>query len=200
MATRPVVMSGPSGSGKSTLLNKLMDEYKNVFGFSVSHTTRKPRPGEQHGKDYYFVERAEMVRSIESGEFIESAEYSNNLYGTSKKAVDDVLKTGRICILDVDSEGVKSIKKTGLNARYVFIAPPSVQVLEERLRSRGTESEESLRKRMELALRELEYAKQPGTYDHSIVNGDLDVAYTALKDLLISDINAVMASSQRKEA
>ena len=140
---RPVVFCGPSGSGKSTLLKRLMAEYPNAFAFSVSHTTRKPRPGEENGKDYHYVSREEILAGIENGEFLEYAEFSGNYYGTSKKAVETVLSSGRICALDVDIQGVKNLKKTDLNPVYLFIKPPSLETLETRLRERGTETEDS---------------------------------------------------------
>lgn len=188
---RPIVMSGPSGGGKSTLLNRLMKEFPDCFAFSVSHTTRKPRPGEQDGKDYFFVQRSEFEQMIEDGGFLEHAEFSGNRYGTSKKAVQDIQRTGRICILDVEVNGVKNIKKTDLNARYLFVKPPSMEVLIERLKSRGTESEESLNKRIASAKEAFDYAAQKGNYDHVIVNDNLDIAYEFFKGLLIKDIHAL---------
>ncbi|XP_035216711.1 guanylate kinase-like isoform X5 [Stegodyphus dumicola] len=126
---RPVVICGPSGSGKSTLLKYLMKEFPDYFGFSISHTTRKPRPGETQGKDYNFVDRKEFEEAIANGEFLEFTEFSGNIYGTSKKAVKNVQNQGRICILDIEIEGVKNIKKTDLNPRFIFIKPPSIEVL-----------------------------------------------------------------------
>lgn len=199
MAFQPVVLSGPSGSGKSTLVKKLMDEYKDCFAFSVSHTTRKPRPGEEHGKDYYFVSTDEMKKAIENGEFIEHAEFSGNFYGTSHKAVDDVSKTGRICILDVDMQGVKSIKRTTLDPRYIFLQPPSMATLEERLRKRGTENEESIKKRLDAATAELEYASVERTYDHTVVNDELEEAYEKLKGILIQDIDHLVKQREKRK-
>ncbi|XP_013407876.1 guanylate kinase isoform X2 [Lingula anatina] len=188
MQLRPVVFSGPSGSGKSTLVKRLMKEYEDCFAFSISHTTRKPRPGEQNGREYHFVTREEMEKAISNGEFVEHAEFSMNLYGTSKKAIEDVASTGRICILDIDLQGVKSIKKTNLNPRYVFVRPPNLQILEQRLKGRGTETDETLKKRLSTAQADLDYANQKGSYDHIIINDDLDIAYEKLKGILIEDI------------
>jgi len=151
-----VVLSGPSGAGKSTLLKRLLKEHGSVFGFSVSHTTRDPRPGEENGKDYYFVTREVMQRDIAAGDFIEHAEFSGNLYGTSKAAVRAVQAMNRICVLDVDLQGVRNIKKTDLRPIYVFVQPPSLDVLEQRLRQRNTETEESLAKRLAAARADLE--------------------------------------------
>ncbi|KAM5158424.1 guanylate kinase isoform 2-T2 [Mantella aurantiaca] len=186
---RPVVLSGPSGAGKSTLLKRLLNDYEGVFGFSVSHTTRKPRPGECDGKDYHFVSREEMQKGVDNGEFIESAIFSGNMYGTSKAAVHAVQAKNQICILDIDMQGVKNIKKTDLSPIYISIQPPSVEVLEKRLRDRKTESEDSLQKRLRAAREDIEISKEPGLFDAVIVNDDLEVAYGQLRDALEEEIN-----------
>ncbi|XP_056374675.1 guanylate kinase [Hyla sarda] len=188
---RPVVLSGPSGAGKSTLLKKLLKEYEGVFGFSVSHTTRSPRPGEVNGKDYHFVTREDMQCGIDGGDFIEHAVFSGNMYGTSKAAVQAVQAQNQICILDIDMQGVRNIKKTELNPIYISIHPPTVQILEKRLRDRNTESEESLSKRLRAAIEDLEISKEPGLFDRIIVNDDLEEAYAKLKDSLKEEIAAV---------
>jgi len=120
----PVVFSGPSGVGKSTLLKRLFKEFPDAFGFSVSHTTRPARPGEINGQDYHFVSREEMLKEIKANNFIEHAEFANKMYGTSKKSIQDVIATNKICILDVDEQGVKNIKGTDMTAKYIFIQPP----------------------------------------------------------------------------
>uniref|UniRef100_A0A665WLX6 Guanylate kinase n=1 Tax=Echeneis naucrates TaxID=173247 RepID=A0A665WLX6_ECHNA len=209
---RPVVLSGPSGAGKSTLMKRLMEDHQGVFGFSVSHTTRNPRPGEEDGKglnklpmllgatllpvadvfssedlemsNYHFTTREAIEEGISKGEFIENAEFSGNMYGTSKAAVEDVLAKNLICILDVDIQGVKRIKETDLNPIYISIQPPSMEILEKRLRDRQTETEESLQKRLEAARIDMELSKEPGVFDIVIVNDDLDKAYEQLKDIL----------------
>ncbi|XP_018531888.1 guanylate kinase isoform X3 [Lates calcarifer] len=228
---RPVVLSGPSGAGKSTLLKKLMKEYDSVFGFSVSHTTRKPRPGEENGKgtecsssfvtklmahflissqqfchfffpsvhtfpyfgvsDYHYVTREAMQAGIDKGDFIESAEFSGNMYGTSKAAVQDVQAKNLICILDIDMQGVRNIKETDLSPIYISIQPPSMEVLEKRLRDRKTESEESLQKRLHAAKVDMEFSKEPGVFDVVIVNDNLDEAYGQLKHTLLEEITKV---------
>uniref|UniRef100_A0A8C1PJ79 Guanylate kinase n=1 Tax=Cyprinus carpio TaxID=7962 RepID=A0A8C1PJ79_CYPCA len=182
---RPVVLSGPSGAGKSTLLKRLMKEYEGVFGFSVSHTTRNPRPGEENGKDYHFVTREKMQEGIDNGEFIENAEFSGNMYGTSKSSIEDVQAHNLICILDVDIQGVKNIKKTDLNPIYISIQPPSIEILEKRLRDRQTETEDSLQKRLEAARIDMELSKEPGVFDMVIINDDLEEAYEKLRSVLI---------------
>ncbi|XP_063742174.1 guanylate kinase isoform X6 [Eleginops maclovinus] len=188
---RPVVFSGPSGAGKSTLLKKLMKEYDGVFGFSVSHTTRNPRPGEENGKDYHYVTREVMQKAIDNGEFIESAVFSGNMYGTSKAAVQAVQAKNLICILDIDMQGVRNIKNKDLNPLYITIQPPSMAVLEKRLRDRKTETEESLQKRLHAAQVEMEFGKEPNVFDFLIINDNLDEAYGQLKETLREEINTV---------
>ncbi|XP_067326498.1 guanylate kinase isoform X2 [Anolis sagrei] len=193
---RPVVLSGPSGAGKSTLLKKLLKDYENVFGFSVSHTTRNPRPGEVNGKDYHFVTREEMQKEIDAGGFIENAEFSGNMYGTSKAAIQAVQAQNQICILDIDMQGVKNIKKTDLNPIYISVQPPSIDVLEKRLRDRQTETEESLQKRLTAARVDMELSKEPGLFDLVIVNNDLEAAYSELKSILADEIQKAQGSKK----
>ncbi|XP_055519707.1 guanylate kinase-like isoform X3 [Leucoraja erinacea] len=193
---RPVVISGPSGAGKSTLLKILFKEYATIFGFSVSHTTRSPRTGEENGKDYHFVSREEMLRGIAAGEFVESAEFSGHLYGTSKAAVQTVLSKNQICILDIDMQGVRNIKKTDWSAIYISIQPPSYKVLEARLKARQTETEEGLRRRLLAAKLDMEFSRQPGIFNLVIVNDNLEDAYSQLKSILLEEIE--MAKSLQK--
>ncbi|XP_029416448.1 guanylate kinase isoform X2 [Nannospalax galili] len=171
---RPVVLSGPSGAGKSTLLKKLLQEHGSIFGFSVSH--------------YYFVTKEVMQRDIAAGDFIEHAEFSGNLYGTSKAAVQAVQAMNRICVLDVDLQGVRNIKKTDLCPIYISVQPPSLDVLEQRLRLRNTETEESLAKRLAAAQADMESSKEPGLFDLVIINDNLDKAYAMLKQALSEEI------------
>lgn len=186
--SRPIVISGPSGTGKSTLLKKLFSEFPDKFGFSVSSTTRKPREGEVDGKDYNFVSVDKFKSMIEANKFIEWAQFSGNYYGTTVESVNKVTKSGKTCILDIDMQGVKSVKKTDLNARFLFVAPPSVDALRERLTGRGTETPESLEKRLSAATAELEYAKT-GAHDLTIVNDDLEKAYAKMKEFIFEEGN-----------
>ncbi|XP_053178422.1 guanylate kinase 1b [Scomber japonicus] len=188
---RPVVLSGPSGAGKSTLMKRLMKDHEGVFGFSVSHTTRNPRPGEEDGKDYHYTTKEAMQEGIERGDFIENAEFSGNMYGTSKAAIEDVQAQNLICILDVDIQGVNRIKETDLNPIYISIQPPSMEILEKRLRDRQTETEESLQKRLEAARIDMELSKEPGVFDVIIINDDLERAYEELKEILAEEIKKV---------
>ncbi|KAI8326207.1 guanylate kinase [Martensiomyces pterosporus] len=185
-AKAPIVVYGPSGTGKSTILKRLFAEYPSEFGFSVSNTTRKPRAGEVDGKDYHFLTREQFLSAVDRKEFIEHAEFSGNMYGTTIQAVKDVADAGKTCILDIDVQGVKSVKNTDLGARFIFVAPPSEEELEKRLRGRGTDDEASILKRLATAKSELEFAKQPGAYDIKIVNDDVDKAYKELVDFIFS--------------
>ncbi|CAH6722496.1 guanylate kinase [[Candida] jaroonii] len=182
--SRPVVISGPSGTGKSTLLKKLFAEYPDKFGFSTSHTTRQPRVGEVDGKDYHFTKVEDFKKLIDNKEFLEWAQFSGNYYGTSIKAVKDVAQQGKICLLDIDMQGVKSVKASDLNAKYLFVAPPSIEELKTRLVGRGTETEESINKRLDAATREMEYA-ETGAHDKIIVNNDLEEAYKQFKEFIL---------------
>lgn len=184
--SRPIVVSGPSGTGKSTLLKKLFAEYPDRFGFSISNTTRSPRAGEVDGEHYHFVNVDQFKKLIDEEKFIEWAQFSGNYYGTTIKAVKDVSDKGKQCILDIDMQGVKSVKKTDLNARYLFVAPPSIDELRSRLTGRGTETDDSLNKRIAAASAELEYA-ETGAHDLIIVNDDLDKAYKEFKQFIVDE-------------
>ena len=179
-------MSGPSGCGKSTLLKRLFADFPNEFGFSVSHTTRKPRAGELDGREYHFVTKEQMLSEIDQGKFIEHAVFGGNMYGTTFAAVEAVtLEHDKICILDVDRQGVESIKKCAdMDAYFLFIKPPSLEVLAQRLRGRGTETDESFEKRMASVASDMAFAEQPGAYDKAIVNDVLDTAYSELKSFV----------------
>jgi len=181
----PVVFSGPSGAGKSTLLKKLFAEFPDAFGFSVSHTTRQPRAGEVDGVDYHFVTREKMMEEIGANAFIEYADFASKMYGTSKKSIRDVAANNKICILDVDEQGVKNMKASDLDCKYVFVQPPSIEELEKRLRGRGSETEDSLKKRLETVQSALDFSKT-GCYDVVITNDDLERAYAELKNFLVA--------------
>eukprot|EP00088_Acartia_fossae_P012745 TRINITY_DN1659_c0_g1_i1.p1 TRINITY_DN1659_c0_g1~~TRINITY_DN1659_c0_g1_i1.p1 ORF type:complete len:195 (+),score=45.36 TRINITY_DN1659_c0_g1_i1:72-656(+) len=180
----PLVVCGPSGAGKSTLLKQMLEKYRQHFGFSVSHTTRKPREGEEDGKAYHFVTKENMEAAIGRGEFIEHAVFAGNMYGTSKAAVETVRSKGLICVLDIDVQGVKSIKQTDLNPNYLFVKPPSIEELEVRLKARGTETDESLTRRLEAAKKDMEYGDTPGNFHLVIINDDLPAAVQKLEDFL----------------
>jgi len=180
-----IVVSGPSGAGKSTLLKRLFAQHPDTFGFSVSHTTRAPREGEANGIQYYFVPRERFAELVGQQAFIEHTQFSSNCYGTSKRAVEDVAAKGRVCILDIEMEGVKQVKESTLPAKFVFIQPPSIEVLRARLEGRGTENASSIQKRLDQATKELEYAALPGSHDKIIVNDDLAKCYEEFHEYIM---------------
>uniref|UniRef100_A0A0N5AXR3 guanylate kinase n=1 Tax=Syphacia muris TaxID=451379 RepID=A0A0N5AXR3_9BILA len=175
---RPLVMSGPSGSGKSTIIQRTLHTYPDKFALSVSHTTRAPRVGEIDGVHYHFSDPETFQKMVENGEFLEYATFGGNLYGTSKKAVEDVQRKGKVCILDVELNGVRSIKKSDLDAVFVVVKPPDLETLTERLRNRKTETEDSLQKRLKHAVEDLKaISNEPTLFDYTIINDDLEKAY-----------------------
>ncbi|CDF41056.1 unnamed protein product [Chondrus crispus] len=189
---RPVIVfSGPSGVGKSTLMHRLMDEYPGRFDYSVSHTTREKREGEEDGVDYNFVQTEDFEKMIEEGQFVEYARVHGKYYGTSYDAVNAVLSLGNACILDLDVQGVDALwNKSGLDwdARLVWIAPPSLEALEERLLQRGTETSETLKIRLDTATREISYAATNSVFDFTIINENEDEAYGELRDYINKEL------------
>ncbi|KAL4176026.1 hypothetical protein KRP22_000981 [Phytophthora ramorum] len=176
----PIVIAGPSGVGKGTLINLLLEQFPDTFGFSVSHTTRGPREGEVNGVAYHFTEKEKVLKEIEAGLFLEHAEVHGNVYGTSKRAVQDVQEKGKICILDIDIQGVQQVKKSGIRAKYLFIAPPSMDELEKRLRGRATETEDKIQLRVKNAAGEVAFGQQPGVFDSILVNKVVDDSFREL--------------------
>ncbi|XP_014250479.1 guanylate kinase-like isoform X2 [Cimex lectularius] len=183
-----LVVCGPSGSGKSTLIQRLFKEYPDKFGFSVSHTTRKPRPGEIDGLHYYFTTKEQIEEGIRHGKFLETASFSGNTYGTSIDSVQKVCDEGKVCILDIETEGVKQVKQKDLDVILVFIKPPSLEVLEERLKARGTETEESLKRRLNVAKGEIEYGESEGNFHTIIINNELEEAYNTFKSFIMKAV------------
>ncbi|SMY29535.1 unnamed protein product [Zymoseptoria tritici ST99CH_1A5] len=184
---RPIVVSGPSGSGKSTLITRLLSQYPDRFALSVSHTTRQPRGTEKHGVEYNFVTREDFQELVKKNGFIEHAQFGSNLYGTSVQAVKDVAEKGRVCILDIEMEGVKQVKSTDLNARFIFLQPPSVEILEQRLRGRGTDKEEAIQERLKQAEKEIAYSKTPGVHERIVVNDDLEKAWGEFREFCLEE-------------
>lgn len=183
---RPIVVCGPSGSGKSTLLKRLLADHKDRFTFTVSHTTRQARKGELDGREYHFVSQDLMRKMIEQNEFIEHTTFSGNYYGTSKRAIRDALHKGKHLILEVDIEGVKALNCIEeLDPIFIFIKPPSKQLLLERLSSRETETIENLRRRLDRADEELKFADSGLVpFDLILINDDLEDTYRNLKMFL----------------
>lgn len=173
-----IVISGPSGVGKSTLLHRLFQEYPDDVCFSVSYTSRSPRIGENHGKDYYFTDNETFKSKIKNNDFLEWACVHGNYYGTGKSEVEKNLHSGKHCILDIDVQGAANVRSSGIPAMFLFIAPENIEILRCRLEKRGTESKETIAERLKNAVNEL---AQKDKYDHVIVNKDLDVAYKELQ-------------------
>mmetsp|Transcript_34014 Transcript_34014/g.53007 ORF Transcript_34014/g.53007 Transcript_34014/m.53007 type:complete len:184 (+) Transcript_34014:170-721(+) len=168
VAAKALIMAGPSGVGKGTLIEKLKKEFESSFGFSVSHTTRAPRPGEENGVHYHFTDVETVQKEIDEGKFLEHANVHGNIYGTSKAAVQKVGKDGKICILDIDVQGCRACRKANLEGIYVFVEPPSMEELEKRLRGRGTETEEKVLKRLANAKGEIDAKDEDGLFDHKV--------------------------------
>lgn len=199
LPVQPVVVFGPSGAGKSTLLKRVMDEFPGVFSLSVSHTTRGPRKGEQHGREYYFVTREQMREAIANGDFVEHAEFGGNIYGTSRKAIQDVARSNRVCVLDLEMQGCESMRQLSeFDPLFVFIQPPSLDTLEERLLARNSESAESLQRRMGEAEAALDYGRQPGKFDVVVVNDNLESACDKLKSALRPKVDEVQRLQEKE--
>jgi guanylate kinase len=180
---RLTVLSGPSGVGKRTVITALRRDHPDVW-VSVSCTTRRPRPGETEGLDYYFVDRERFAKMVEAGELLEHAEFAGNLYGTPRQAVLDHLAAGIPTILEIELAGARQVRRSMPGARFVFLAPPSLDVLIQRLRDRGTESAEAIAARLEHAQAELAAEKE---FDETIVNNDVDEAARELAALIAED-------------
>lgn len=174
------VVSAPAGCGKDTILNEMFKKNDSA-GYAVSATTRAPREGEVNGVHYHFLTREEFEKKIAEKEVLEYTEYCGNYYGTLKKSVDDLLEAGKDAILKIEVEGAMNIKRMFPEARMVFILPPSWEVLEKRLRDRGTETEDKIVERTKQARSEVGFAKN---YDYLIVNDDLDYAVSDLLTIL----------------
>jgi len=167
-----VVISAPSGTGKGTVINKLL-ELRPEFVFSISATTRNPRPGETDGIEYNFLTKEEFRQMISRDEFLEYAEYVGEFYGTPIKSINEAIELGKTIILDIEVQGAKQVMTKLPNAKTIFIVPPDMKELENRLRGRGTDSEEKLAARLEKACQEL---NERGLYDHIVINDNVSRA------------------------
>lgn len=174
------VFTGPSGAGKGTLLSRLREQDDRLF-YSISATTRAPRPGETDGVQYYFLSKADFEEKIAQNAFLEHARYVDNYYGTLEAPVNEKLDEGYDVILEIEVQGAMQVHKKRPDAVMVFIAPPSFEELAARLRGRGTEDEEKVRKRLETAREELE---QQDRFDYVVVNDEIDRAVDEIKDIL----------------
>lgn len=182
-----LILVAPSGGGKSTMTNRLLNDFDRIR-FSVSATTRAPRKGEKDGVHYHYLSRDEFKKRIDQGEFLEWEEfYNGTMYGTLRPVVENDLDKGYFILLDIDVLGAKNVKQQyGDDALAVFISPPSLDVLEQRLRARGTESEQTLKTRLERAEKEMNYASE---FDTVVVNDDLETAYSELKQIVSNYLN-----------
>ena len=172
-----IVITGPSGVGKGTLVRSLFQKYTDLY-FSISATTRKPREGEIDGKDYFFLSHEEFKMMIKKGDFLEWAEYAGNYYGTPRHNVESQISQGKKVILEIEVIGANLIKKSFVDALRIFILPPSMEVLEQRLKGRGTDSESAIIKRLNKAQEELKAQEE---FDVKIINDDLDIALQELE-------------------
>jgi guanylate kinase len=178
-----IVISAPSGTGKTTLCHMLLKEFKDLE-FSISYTTRKPREGEVNGKDYFFVNKETFQKMIDEGDFLEWAEVYGNFYGTSKSQILRALNEGKDILLDIDTQGALNVKENFPEAVLIFILPPSLEELERRLRNRGTDDEETIKKRLRIAREEI---KKALLYDYLIINDNLEVAFEKLKSIITAE-------------
>ena len=186
-----VIISSPSGAGKTTLSRRLLEEFAGQLEFSVSYTTRQPRKGERDGVDYRFVSRDEFDRMVDAGEFAEWAEVHGNRYGTARDVVDKALDGGRDVVFDVDWQGGRRLSAQWPDdALMIFILPPDLQTLEQRLRRRATDAAEVIERRLATALEELAHH---GEYTHRIVNDTLDSAYAALRAVYLARRDGIEA-------
>ena len=185
-----IVLSGPSGVGKGTVRKALFEMPEQEFVYSVSMTTRAPRPGEVDGVDYYFVSREEFERQIETGNLLEYAEFVGNYYGTPKDKVEEQLASGKEVILEIEVNGAFQVREKCKDAVFIFLVPPTRQALYDRLKSRGTECEERILARIEKADKEFKLAYQ---YDYIVVNDEI---YNAA-DRIMAIIRAEHAKSFR---
>lgn len=180
------VVTGPSGVGKGTILNKFFENNKKNVFYSVSMTTRKPRPVEINGVDYLFVSEEEFKKAVLNDEFLEWAEYSGNYYGTNKKIVLDKLNNGINVILEIETNGAKKIMDKFPNCITIFFLPPTPEDLEKRLRGRQTEDEASIQKRLSAYKKELTILDR---YKYNIVNDEVEIAYNKLQSVYDYEIS-----------
>lgn len=180
-----IVLSGFSGAGKGTLVKELMKTYDN-YALSISMTTRKPREGEVHGREYFFTERESFEEKIAQNGLIEYAEYCGNYYGTPRDYVEEMLAAGRDVLLEIEIQGMHKVKKIFPDMLTLFVTPPSIAELEKRLRGRGTETEEVIRKRLARAAEE---AKGMEDYEYLVVNDDLQEC--------VEEIHSIVKAAKR---
>jgi len=196
MSTFPLILSSPSGGGKTTIARELLKQRADV-GYSVSCTTRPPRANEVEGRDYYFLSRTEFEDARRAGAFAESAEVHGELYGTLRREVDRLLHAGKHVVMDIDVQGAHQFIAAYPESSLVFVLPPDVGVLLDRLRARGTEDRESMSRRLRSAVAELGEVE---TYEYVIVNDDLDSAVRAVSAIIDAEAARVRDLEARVSA
>lgn len=177
------VVSGFSGAGKGTLMNALLESYSGQYALSISATTRSPRTGEKHGREYFFVSTEDFEAMIENEDLIEYACYVGNYYGTPRSYVEEQMEAGKDVILEIEIQGALKVKEKFPDTLLLFVTPPSAPELERRLRGRGTETEEVIRDRLKRAVEEAEFMSE---YDYLLVNEDLDACVQRMHELIQS--------------
>ncbi|KAL3425682.1 guanylate kinase [Phlyctema vagabunda] len=188
---RPIAIAGPSGVGKGTLIKMLLDKHPKVFGKKASHTTRAPRVGEVHGQHYFFVTKEAYDVMRDGDEFLEYNCFNENHYGTSRKVVEGIIASGKVPVMEMEYHGIQQVKDNDYPARYIFLTPPDVPELEQRLKRRGSDSDESIEGRLKTAHDEIEQAKtSEGFYDTIIVNDDLQSSFEKLERYIFDGDNA----------
>lgn len=172
-----IVLTGPSGVGKGTLMKTLLVRHPELY-YSVSATTRAPRPGEVNGKHYHFIERSKFEQLVAHGEFLEWAEFAGNYYGTPRQAVLNQINSGKCVVLEIELEGARQVRTSFPDAKSIFILPPSLTELENRIRGRGQDPEDAIRRRLHRAHEEIKAADE---FDIQIVNDDFETALQSIE-------------------
>ena len=178
-----IVVSGASGTGKGTVCKKILADLPAV-AYSISATTRAPRPGEVDGKEYYFISRDEFKAWIDDGKFLEFAEVYGNYYGTPLNKIEERLKRGEDILLEIDVQGALNVKRKMPEGIYIFLLPPSLEELRRRIEGRGTETPESLKRRLANAVAEIQIGRE---YDYAVVNDSVDNAAAQIKAILAAE-------------
>lgn len=178
-----IVISGPSGAGKGTICKRFMERNKNV-ALSVSATTRSPRNGEVEGVNYYFMSKEKFKEKIEDNDFLEYAEVYDNYYGTPKSNVQEMLNSGKDVILEIDIQGALKVKENSEEGVFIFILPPSMEELKQRIINRGSETQESLMKRFKSAYKEINFVSR---YNYAVVNDEVEIAVEKLEAIICAE-------------
>ncbi|MFR4996171.1 guanylate kinase [Clostridium paraputrificum] len=178
-----IVISGPSGAGKGTICKALLEKHKDIH-LSVSATTRDPRQGEVHGVNYYFLNKEEFLKKVEEDDFLEWAEVYGNCYGTPKSNVKELLDSGKDVILEIDIQGALKVKENTEEGVFIFILPPSMEELKQRIINRGSETPESLMRRFNSAYQEINYISK---YNYAVVNDTVENAVNKIENILTAE-------------